>query len=554
MVGGHATHSGIGFQDKAAAVIAVYVLANEPFPFFDLPGGVTVSRLDLETNAPIDDILAKTSAQGFCFINVKKSVRISNDPKSPLGSVVDQFVRQWITCQASGGTRDWERPLNPEKDRFILITGGTGARALVSAAPIILMRVADRHSIQPREDIATTVSERKAYDALVGLVRFYWSRHTGNIPTEIEIASLLGMTRIVFADPDKTDKAPVLALLRRVVLANPGDAENAWTSLVAECHRLSEHRSSTDRDTLRDTLRSAGFSLQHIPELEGDIHRLEAFTDETLKHLAHLAYLPIPTAMGIQSFKINRQVTQVLIDCAQSASMLLISSPGAGKSGSLYWAAKQLREQGHPVVVVAVDRHPVERLEELMQDFKLSGSLFDVLKGWTTSKPGVFFIDALDATRGGPSDKVFQELIRRIVAEVPGWRVVASVREFDLQFGVAYRELFAGLPLNDEFRDPAFPKVRHLLVPRLSQDELEQVWSASPDMHEVYRQATEALRELLCNPFNLFLLANILSTGGLVEEFEGISTQIESWPVLVVPGHRERSQGGRTRKTAVSCR
>ena len=235
--------------------------------------------------------------------------------------------------------------------------------------------------------------------------------------------------------------------------------------------------------------------------------------------------------------------------------MLLISSPGAGKSGSLYWAAKQLREQGHPVVVVAVDRHPVERLEELIQDFKLSGSFFDVIKGWTTSKPGVFFIDALDATRGGPSDKVFQELIRRILAEVPGWRVVASVREFDLQFGVAYRELFAGLPLNDEFRDPAFPKVRHIRVPRLSQDELEQVWSASPDMHEVYRHATEALRELLSNPFNLFLLANILSTGGLVGEFDRyLHADRAPRPVLVISGYRRRPQGGGTRKTAASCR
>ncbi len=37
MAGGHATHSGIGFQDKVAAIIAVYALANEPLPLFGLP-------------------------------------------------------------------------------------------------------------------------------------------------------------------------------------------------------------------------------------------------------------------------------------------------------------------------------------------------------------------------------------------------------------------------------------------------------------------------------------------------------------------------------------
>jgi len=527
MAGGHATHSGIGFQDKVAAIMATHALADEPLPFLGLPGGVTLTAVELETNAPVDDILIKTSAKGYCFINVKKGVGISDDPQSPLGSVIDQFVRQWIACIAPEGKHEWQRPLDPEKDRLVLVTGGTGVRSLVVATSSILMRIADRHSIQPREEIATTVPQCRAYDAMAKLIRFFWSRHTGNFPSEVEIASLLSIIRVVFLDPDSTDKVPALALLRRVVLANPEDAEKAWIYLIKECHRLAEHRSSADRGTFRDLLRSAGFSLRHIPELENDIHRLEILTEETLKDIAHLAHLNVPTRSGTQILEIDRRVTHMLVDCAQRTSLLIIGPPGCGKSGTMHGAATQLRAEGHPVVVMAVDHHPVGSLDALMQDFGLSKSLFDVLKGWTiSSKPGVLFIDALDATRGGSSEKVFQQLIRRIRIEVPDWRVVASIRVFDLRFGVDYRERFAGSPLSEEFQERDFPKVKHLLVPRLSQEELDQVWSSSIGMDEVYRNATEALRELLRSPFNLFLLAQILTTGGLIKEFTDLSTQV----------------------------
>jgi len=409
---GDATQSGIDFQNKVAAVIAVYALADEPLPFLGLPGRVSPTVVELETNAPVDDILVKTSAEGFCFINVKKNVGTSDDPNSPLGSVIDQFVRQWITSIAANGKHDWERTLDMEKDRLILVTGGGGTKAntFVAAALKILTRIADRHSIHPQEDIATTNSERKAYNALLSLIQFYWKRHTGNMASEAEMAAFLGMTRIVSIDPDNTDRAPTLSLLRKSVLANPEDVENAWSRLVAECQRLARLRSSADRTILRDALRSSGLKLRDVPELEGDIHRLETFTIETLRSLRHLAQLQVPTPSGVQSIRINRAVTQVLVDSAQKTSMLLISPPGAGKSGTLYWAAKQMQEQGHPVVVIAVDRHPVTRIKELENDIGLSVSIFEVLKGWTTSKPGVLFIDALDATRGGPSDKVFQDL------------------------------------------------------------------------------------------------------------------------------------------------
>lgn len=99
MAGGSATHAGIRFQDQVAGLLSVHVLADAPVDFFELRAGVTPISIELETSAPVDDILAGTSATGFCFVNVKKGVTTSTKSDSPLASVIDQFVRLWIACQ-----------------------------------------------------------------------------------------------------------------------------------------------------------------------------------------------------------------------------------------------------------------------------------------------------------------------------------------------------------------------------------------------------------------------------------------------------------------------
>ena len=182
-------------------------------------------------------------------------------------------------------------------------------------------------------------------------------------------------------------------------------------------------------------------------------------------------------------------------------------------------------EEGHPVVTIAVDRHPVSTADDLRRNLRLDRPLVDVLRNWTGEKQGFLFIDALDASRGGPSDRVFQELIRLVLEQAPNWHVVASIRVFDLKFGVTYRDLFKGRPVDNHYQNSEFLQVRHLSVPKLTDDELEQVWSKSHLMADAYEQGTGTLRDLLRSPFNLFLLANILASG--LREFRDITTQLQ---------------------------
>jgi molybdopterin-guanine dinucleotide biosynthesis protein len=510
MTGGSATHAGIGFQDQVAGFLSVHILADAPVDFFELPAGAAPTSIDLETAAPVDDILIGTSASGFCFINVKRGVTTSTKSESPLSSVLDQFVRLWIACQSGGSSRSWQRPLDLAKDRMVLVTGGERSTTFTTSLSKVLGRIGDRASLA-RDAVTNTESERAVYDAVVALLRLAFRRHTGGDVSDDTITSLLRLTRVTLLDPEGRDKANSLILLKNAVVEEPADAERAWGELVSTCQRLAENRSGADRAGLRSALVASGVRLHGAPEIAGDVRQLQGFTTDTLSSLAHLAHLDVPTSKGTERIEIQRAVADALVHHARQTSLLIIGEPGSGKSGALYSAARKLIDQGYPVLAIAVDRHPVTTADELRRDLRLDRPLIDVLRNWTGDKPGVLFIDALDATRGGPSDRVFQELIRRVLDHAPNWRVVASIRVFDLKFGVTYRDLFVGSPVDGRYQDSDFRRVRHISIPRLTDQELDQVWSKSPLMGDVYREGTATLRDLLRSPFNLFLFANVLS-------------------------------------------
>jgi len=74
MTGGSATQAGIAFQNDVAAFFSVHILADAAVEFLGLPAKVSLTKIELETTAPIDDILVSTSTGGRCFINVNRSV------------------------------------------------------------------------------------------------------------------------------------------------------------------------------------------------------------------------------------------------------------------------------------------------------------------------------------------------------------------------------------------------------------------------------------------------------------------------------------------------
>src|SRR5207248_10823 len=124
--GGAATAGGMDYQNKVAAWLAVRILAEQaaPLPWGLSKPGSSPEFIRCETEQPVDDILVGTSASGFAFIQVKKTIQLSPDSNSELASCFGQFVRQFISNLAhrSKAARPWERPLDQSKDRLVLVT------------------------------------------------------------------------------------------------------------------------------------------------------------------------------------------------------------------------------------------------------------------------------------------------------------------------------------------------------------------------------------------------------------------------------------------------
>src|SRR5262249_31887522 len=155
--GGVATHRGIEYQDRVAAWIAVRILAEqEASPPWGLPADVTLEFLRCETEQPVDDILVGTSGEGCVFIQVKHTLTLERSADSSLASAVDQCVRQYIAYQdAAAGRRPWERALDVQRDRLVLVTGPGASASIRQHLPLILQRLHSPVSGLTIDDAAT---------------------------------------------------------------------------------------------------------------------------------------------------------------------------------------------------------------------------------------------------------------------------------------------------------------------------------------------------------------------------------------------------------------
>jgi hypothetical protein len=201
-----------------------------------------------------------------------------------------------------------------------------------------------------------------------------------------------------------------------------------------------------------------------------------------------------------------------------------------------------LRNEGEQVIVLAVDRLPVESAEGLQQQLGLAHPVLEVLENWPGNEPAFLFIDALDATRGGRSESIFRWLISEVLG-MPRkrWRIVASIRSFDLRMGQQFAELFAGRPPDANYADKAFGAVEHVHIPTWETNELENLLARAEPIANAVRARGDRLFDLARTPFNTRLLADLLSGGLRPDAFSEISTQSQLLDLYWT--HRVRKHG-----------
>lgn len=551
------------FQHRVAAWVAVRILAEkDATPPWNLPEGTTLEWLLCETDQPVDDLLVGTSANGLVFAQIKRTLQLSRAPDSDLASALDQFVRQFIACQSkTPGTQPRDRALDPLKDRFVIITSPSSSEPIKVHLRKVLNRVRNLLQHQSLDEAATNAEERDALSIVKEHVRRSWQKSLGTDPSDDEFRQLLSLMHVQVLDleEEQTDEHRAKDLLRTAVLQDPDGADAAWARLISLCANLAAQRSGANRSTLQRELLNARLPLRAPRSYQHDIERLKKYSATIVETLAHLAQIRI----GPTTIKIQRACTRALREVAEENSILVVGEPGAGKSGALHDLARALQEEGRDCVFLAVDRLAAQSLGALRVEIGLNHELLEVLDNWPGIQPAFLVIDALDAARGDPAATMVRDLIRRVVEKGGRWRVVASIRKFDLRYSEEIKDLFVGSPPT-EFQDPEFGRVRHLNIPRLSEEEFAQIepqsaglYPQSAELYALICSAPAELRGLLRVPFNLRLMAELVGAGVNPDELTPISTQLELldryWSHQVIRSDRDKYGDAREAVLREAC-
>lgn len=368
----------------------------------------------------------------------------------------------------------------------------------------------------------------KAEHHVLSVVRTHvttaWQRVLGTIPSEVEIRQLLSLIRVQVLDlkSDSSGEREAKTRLCTAVLRDPDHVNAAWASIIDFCSNLAAQQSGTDRLGIQRALQESGLELKAPKSYQHDIERLRKYSSSTLGALTHFSQIHV----GTTKIKIHRACSESLRKSAEHDSMLVLGEPGAGKSGVLHDLVEELSSENRDCVFLAVDRIAASSLGGFRLEMGLDHDLIEVLDNWPGVQPGYIVIDALDAARGEAAQRMIQDIIRCIIEKNGRWRVVASIRKFDLRYGVEIKRLFSGQPPTD-FQDDEFKSIRHLNVMPLSEEELSQISSQYPELAELIREAHAELRDLLRVLFNLRLMAEMLGDGVEARELSTIKTHFE---------------------------
>jgi hypothetical protein len=513
--GGGATHAGINYQDYVAAWAAVQILAEQDVAApWALPASVTLEDLHAEAPHPIDDLTVRASNGGRVLTQAKHTVNLETSETSPLGVTIAQFVEEYGAS---------EQPFDPSKDRFVLITSPLSSAGVKTDLPAFLTRM--RTSFDPAAEwTAGSQDEQRAATVLRDHINRAWLASKGAAPTEADVTAIVRLSYVYILDVDPGGQAEQEAknTLRQRILKDPTNADTAWNTLITTTGIYAAKHQRADRPALQRALTNAGLDLQQQRSYRDDIDRLKAHTATTLATLLDFSRILV----GTQVITIRRSAATDARAAAIDGHLLILGAPGAGKSGAIYDVAHRLYTQGADVVLFAVHELDAASTGTLRNELGLTHDLTSILKAWPGTTAAYMIIDALDAARTTGAARTLQTIMEQVIASNSRWHVIASVRKFDLRYSTGLQRLFHGTPPSTH-RDNEFSTTRQLNLPALTDLELTQLVQQEASLEALVVTAPPPLKELLHVPFNLRLLAELLSSGVAAAELQPLRTQTE---------------------------
>jgi hypothetical protein len=465
-----------------------------------------VEEIGGQTGQEMDDLGAITERRGFVFVQAKHRLQLGGAARSPLGDALDQAVRQFIdgVPQDRDGSR---RRLEPGRDALVICTDAVASTPVRAHLRTVVDRMSSYPEALPLDQLAKNAEERRALNTLFAHLRAaFTSRAGGMPPSDDQLRAIGRLLHIVSLDIDPGGNDRVIAETHLSgVLDDPDTTSGAWNDLVTLGQRLIERQQWADRLAVSHALAAGGHPAGVDPPFRSDVQRLRDVTRAALDTNAPEVTIPAPEGAVV----IHREIADMLLHTDDNFA--LIGEPGAGKSVLAAVAASGLLCAGEDVVFLGVESLAAS-LGATRTELAMQNNLDKVLLGWNGARRGTLILDGLDATRGTSSVDWVPQLARALRGT--RWRVLATIRTFDLRYGPSWQEMFPGNPIDSDHADRSFPRVRHLLVGDLSDGELHQVRSESPQLATLIDAAEPRLLELLRNPFNLRLAAQLLGDSG----------------------------------------
>ena len=516
--GGPAAAAGADFQARLAAWLACAILAEtDATPLWDWPESETFETVHAETDTAVDDLHVTNSAGCHAYIQVKFRVQLSEGEDSPFASALSQFVRQFIELDRSP----------KDCDRLVLATSSEASSRIRDQLPRILRRARDLAVDEPLAASARGAQEAQVLRIVCAHLAREWQAVTGSAPRDADLRQVLSPMRVSIHDlyEDGSELREALAWLRTSVLKDQGEAGGVWRQLISLAAEFSVLQTGADRRWLQERLTQLGVVLRGTPSYRSDINMLLSHSRLTIERLADFGVIRGHDGRAV---KVQRTAAEHLRRAIERDPVVVTGDPGAGKSATLFELATALDEVTD-VVVLAADTLAAGSLGSLRNELGLEHEVVDVLCNWPGVQPAYLFIDALDAARGERAQEALLDLIRSTAALANRWVIVASVRRFDLRYNQDLQTQFAsGLSsAPDEFQVAEFASLSHFNIPLLSDEELGQLERPAPHVHAVISRSTPELGQLVRTPFNLRLLAELVSLNVATAELEPISTQMQ---------------------------
>jgi hypothetical protein len=505
-----------------------YMLAEEDAePPFGLTS--TIRWIGCETTEEVDDILIRVQSGHSGVVQAKRTItlstqRIHGGKLTPFASAIDQCVRYY---RARRQATERSPALDPAHDRIVLLVGAESPATVQQTLRRVVARLRSQPAGEPLFAPTLNTGEQGVLTRLLDRVRESWSIEEGHAPSDADVHEFL---RFLYIEPAGVEEGEqqereAKRILRSNVLGDPNQAEQAWNTLLTVASSLLTERASIGREELVQKLTAAGIRVRAPRSYRADIERLREHSAKILERLGDSSYVQL----GAARVQLDRPYAEALQAAAADGSVLVIGEPGIGKSGVLYTAAKALAVGGDVVVLAAQDP-PFSTLGQLRSELRLDHDVAEVLENWPGLEPAFLFVDALDAARTDASGQALRRLMSHVVTGSSRWRVIASIREYDARYGRDLRRTFVGAsppgPL-PPLTGPAFQNLRHLVVGRLTDEELAQLSAKSPALHALVSTAPLALAGLFSNVFNLRLAAELLESGTEPEAIRAAGSQLQ---------------------------